>query len=177
MLTWTGADTLHQEALACHAWKSSTMSKLRLHRIERSWCSATLLSHDLSPVPIREAGNGFGSSKPESLDWLSHARAQYITVCLLWKYVYIYIYSAVHIYIYMYVFRTGCKPINRFILFVQEVPEVQIFNAWLHDIIRSNAFRCNLMLGWQATFFHTGLPASFAFSTSFDLSCLASWNF
>ena len=155
MLTWTGADTLHQEALACHAWKSSTMSKLRLHRIERSWCSATLLSHDLSPVPIREAGNGFGSSKPESLDWLSHARAQYITVCLPWKYVYIYkyiyIYRAVRVYIYICVCMCSEPVVNRLTASFCLSKRFLKRKYSMHDIIRSNAFRCNLMLGWQAT--------------------------
>ena len=45
-------------------------------------------------------------------------------------------------YVYMYAFRTEHEPINRFILFAQEIPEVQIFNALQY---------INLKLGWQAT--------------------------
>ena len=48
-VTWTGADTLHQQALACQAWNSSTMSKLKCGYIVLKHLDAVqLCSHMIS---------------------------------------------------------------------------------------------------------------------------------
>ena len=83
-----------------------------------------------------------------------HHRMFTMKICIH-IYIYIYIYRAVRVYIYICVCICVCmcsEPVvNRLTASFCLSKRFLKRKYSMHDIIRSNAFRCNLMLGWQAT--------------------------